>query len=332
MKNAQVTGMGHYVPENIITNHDLEKMMDTSDEWIRERTGIVERRWVTPGEETINGMGYKASLMALEQAGMTPEDIDFIVFASIVSDMGFPGGGCLMQEKLGIPGVPCMDIRNACSGFMYALAVGDKFIKTGTYKTVLVVGSEIQSLGIDKSTRGRDISVIFADGAGAVILSATDNPHKGILTTHLHADGRYARKLYCEWPSIHHTPGQNPVYDDPEHNFPHMEGRFVFKHAVVRFPEVIMEALQATGYTPADLDLFIPHQANQRITEAVAARLEIPMEKVMNTIVHYGNTTAATIPMAMSMAKQEGKIRDGSLVCLAAFGSGFTWGSALIRF
>lgn len=332
MKNAQVVGMGHYVPENIITNHDLERMMDTSDEWIRERTGIIERRWVTPGEETINGMGYKATLMALEQAGMSPEDIDFIVFASIVGDMGFPGGGCLMQEKLGIPGVPCMDIRNACSGFMYALAVGDKFIKTGTYKTVLVVGSEIQSVGIDKSTRGRDISVIFADGAGAVLLTATDDSQKGILTTHLHADGRYARKLYCEWPSIHHTPAHNPVYDDPEHNFPHMEGRFVFKHAVVRFPEVIMEALKATGYTPADLDLFIPHQANQRITEAVAARLEIPMEKVMNTIVHYGNTTAATIPMAMSMAKQEGKIQEGSLVCLAAFGSGFTWGSALIRF
>ena len=332
MKNAQVVGVGHYVPENVITNHDLEKMMDTSDEWIQERTGIIERRWVTPGEDTISGMGYKATMMALEQAGMEPSDIDFIVFASIIGDMGFPGGGCLMQEMLGIPGVPAMDIRNACSGFVYALAVADKFIKTETYKTVLVIGSEIQSLGIDKSTRGRDISVIFADGAGAAILTATDDSDKGVLTTHLHADGRFAKKLCCEWPSIHHTPAKNPMYEDPAHNFPYMEGRYVFKHAVVRFPEVIMEALNATGYSPADIDILIPHQANQRITEAVAARLEMPLEKVMSTIKYYGNTTAASIPMAMSMAVEEGKIKENSLVCLAAFGAGFTWGSALIRF
>jgi len=332
MKNSEVIGMGHYLPEQVITNFDLEKMMDTSNEWIVERTGIRERRWVKPGETTIYGLAYEAAQMAIRRAGIQTEEIEFIVFASIMGDHAFPGGGCFLGDKMGLNGVPAMDIRNACSGFIYGISVADKFIKTGTYKTVLVIGAEIQSLGIDKTTRGRDLSVIFADGAGAAVLTATDDPKKGILTTHLHAEGQYAKKLWCDWPSIHWPPALGKPYDDPEHNFPHMEGRYVFKHAVTRFPEVINEAMQAAGHKIEDVDLVIPHQANLRITEAVAQQLGIPMEKMYSNIQRYGNTTAASIPIALSEAWQEGKIREGSLVCLASFGAGFTWGSVLIQF
>lgn len=332
MKNSQIIGVGHYVPEQVVTNFDLEKMMDTSNEWIVERTGIRERRWVRLGEATIYSMAYEAAQVAIQRAGIQTEEIEFIIVASITGDHAFPGGGCFLGEKMGLYGVPAMDIRNACSGFVYGLSVADKFIKTGTYKTVLVVGSEIQSIGIDKTSRGRDVSVIFGDGAGAVILTATENPNKGVLTTHLHADGRYAKKLWCDWPSIHWPPALGKPYDDPEHNFPHMDGRYVFKHAVVKFPEVVNEALKASGLSVQDIDLFIPHQANLRITEAVAQQLGIPMEKVMSNIERYGNTTAASIPIAMSEAWEQGRIKENSLVCIAAFGAGFTWGSALIRF
>lgn len=331
MKNARIIGHGHYVPDRVVTNAELEKMMDTSDAWIQERTGIKERRWIQPGETTIYELGFKAAQKAIERAGIEAKDIEFIIFASILSDCGFPGGGCFMQEMLEIPGVPSMDIRNACSGFIYGLSIGDKFIKSGTYKTVLVVGAEIQSTGIDKTTRGRDVSVIFGDGSGAVILQATDDNDKGILTTHLHADGRYAKKLWCEWPSIHKTPAFGGMFNDWERDAPYMEGRFVFKHAIVKFPEVINEALQATGYSISDVDLVIPHQANLRISEAVAQRLGLPMSKVYSNIQRYGNTTAASIPIALDEAVEEGLIKEDSLVCLAAFGSGFTWGSALIR-
>lgn len=331
MKNARIIGHGHYVPDRVVTNAELEKMMDTSDAWIQERTGIKERRWIQPGEITVYGLGFKAAQKAIARAGIEASEIEFIIFASILSDHGFPGGGCFMQEMLEIPGVPSMDIRNACSGFIYGLAIADKFIKSGTYKTVLVVGAEIQSTGIDKTTRGRDVAVIFGDGAGAVILQATDDKNKGVLTTHLHADGRYAKKLWCDWPSIHMTPALGGLFHDWERDAPYMEGRFVFKHAVVKFPEVINEALEATGYSINDVDLVIPHQANLRITEAVAQRLGIPMNKVYSNIQRYGNTTAASIPIALDEAVEEGQIKENSLVCLAAFGSGFTWGSALIR-
>lgn len=331
MKNSRIIGHGHYVPDRVVTNAELEEIMDTSDAWIQERTGIKERRWIQPGETTIYGLGFKAAQRAIERAGIKASDVEFIVFASILSDHGFPGGGCFMQEMLEIPGVPSMDIRNACSGFIYGLSIGDKFIKSGTYKTVLVVGAEIQSTGIDKTTRGRDVAVIFGDGAGAVVLQATDDKNRGVLTTHLHADGRFAKKLWCDWPSIHMTPSMGGMFNDWERDAPYMEGRFVFKHAVVKFPEVINEALEATGYSIEDVDLVIPHQANLRITEAVAHRLGIPMNKVFSNIQRYGNTTAASIPIALDEAVDEGLIRDNSLVCLAAFGSGFTWGSALIR-
>jgi len=330
MKNSKIVGIGHYVPTRVISNHDLEQWMDTSDEWIRERTGIETRRWIEKGE-TISGMAHKATIMALERAKMTAQDIDCIVFATVMSDHVFPGGGCMLQERMGLPGIPAIDIRNACSGFLYALAIADSFIKTGTYRNVLVVGSEVLSTSIDLSTHGRNTAIIFADGAGAVILTPTDDPKKGILTTHLHADGKHAQPLSGIAPSFPKTLEFDP--EVPGHGIKiNMDGRYVFKHAVIKFPAVIMEALEATGCTLDDVDLLIPHQANLRITQAVAKKLGLPPEKVISNIQKYGNTTAASISIAMSEAWEDGLIKEDTLVCLAAFGAGFTWASALVRF
>lgn len=330
MKKTVIKGVGHFVPERIVHNSDLEKLMDTSDEWIRERTGIVERRWVKEGE-TVSGLGLEASKMAMERAGVGPQDIDLIIFSSMQSDHEFPGAGCFLQEKLQIPGIPAMDIRNQCCGFIYGLSVADQFIRTGMYKTVLLVGAEIQSTGLDLTTRGRDMAVLFGDGAGAAVLVAGDDEHHGVLTTHLHADGRYSRKLWGEWPSITHHPRITPDMLKGERIYPKMDGRYVFKHAVTKFPEVIQEALQETGYTIEDVKLVVPHQANLRITEAVAHRLGIGMDRIYSNIHKYGNTTAATIPICLSEAWEEGKIQEDDLIALAAFGSGFTWASALVR-
>jgi 3-oxoacyl-[acyl-carrier-protein] synthase III len=330
MRNARITGIGHYLPERVITNFDLEKIMDTSNEWIVARTGIRTRRWVQDGD-TLSGLAHNAAIKALDMSGKTAEDIQFILFASMASDHVFPGGGCYLQEKLGIPGVPAMDIRNACSGFLYGLSVADQFIKTGKYDTVLLVGAEIQSTSLDLTTRGRDVSVIFGDGAGAAIITSTDESDKGILTTHLHADGRYANKLWTDAPSVNDNPPLTKELLGTDRIFPKMEGRFVFKHAVEKFPEVINEALQTTGYGIHDLDLLIPHQANLRITEAIADQLQIAKEKVFSNIERYGNTTAASIPIAISEAAELGLIKKNSLVCLASFGSGFTWASAIVR-
>lgn len=329
MYRAKIAGVGHYVPEKVVTNFDLEKIMDTSDEWIRERSGVAERRYVTDGE-TNAGLAEKASLRAIEAAGKKPEDIDFIIFATLSSDFYFPGSGCLLQELLGLPGIPALDIRNQCSGFIYGLSIADQFIKTGMYKNILLVGSEIQSRGMDMTTRGRDVSVLFGDGAGAAVIDRSTN-ERGILTTHLHADGRYAKELWCEDPGSVKSPRLTPEMFDSTSLYPHMNGRFVFKHAVTKFPLVIREALEAAGVSKDDVDLVIPHQANQRITEAVRMRLELPEEKVYSNIHKYGNTTAASIPIALSEAISEGVIGENSMVCLAAFGSGFTWASALLR-
>ncbi len=330
MRNALISGIGHHVPDRVVTNFDLEKMMDTSNEWILERTGIQMRRWVSEGD-TLSGLAHSAAIKALEMAGKKPGDIQFIIFASLASDHGFPGGGCFLQEKLGIPGVPAMDIRNACSGFLYGLSVADQFIKTGMYDTILLIGAEIQSTSLDLTTRGRDVSVIFGDGAGAAVIIPTDNKEKGVLTTHLHADGRFANKLWADAPSVNDNPRISKELVETDRIYPKMEGRFVFKHAVSRFPEVIHEALAAAGYSKDDLDLVIPHQANSRITEAVAHQLRLGMDKMYSNIERYGNTTAASIPIAMSEAVEQGLIKDNSLVCLASFGAGFTWASALIR-
>ncbi|MCK4560069.1 MAG: ketoacyl-ACP synthase III [Calditrichia bacterium] len=331
MYKAMIAGVGHYVPDQVINNFDFEKLMDTSDEWIRERSGIVERRWVKDGENNLD-LAEKASLQALEQASMKPEDIDFIIFATLSPDYFFPGTGCLLQERMGSSTIGALDVRNQCSGFIYGLSIADQFIKTGMYKNILLVGSEIQSRGLNMSTEGRDVTVLFGDGAGAVVITRSDDPQKAILTTHLHAEGRHAKELWCEDPGSVRNPRLTHELIDTPNVFPSMNGRYVFKHAVTRFPEVIIEALQAAGVDRSDVDLVIPHQANQRITDAVRMRLELKEEQVYSNIAKYGNTTAASIPIAMSEAIAEGRIKDGSLVCLAAFGSGFTWSSALIRF
>lgn len=331
MRNSTIAGVGHYVPERVVKNADLVTMMDTSDQWIRERTGIEERRWVDAGD-THTSMGLKATKMALERANMAAEDIQLIIMCSVLSDHIVPGSGCFLQAELELPGVPAIDIRNGCSGFLYGLSIADKFIKTGVYDNALIVGAEMLSTSLDLTTEGRGTAVIFADGAGAAILKAEENPEKGILTTHIHADGRHAKRLWVEEPSPAHSPRISEELLNREGIWPYMDGKFVFKNALVRFPEVINTALEATGYSKEDIDLLVPHQANLRITEAVSKRLGMPMEKIISNIQKYGNTTAATIPIGLSEAWEEDRLNDGALVCLASFGAGFTWASALVRF
>jgi len=332
MKKSKITGLGFYVPDKIVTNHDLTQMMNTTHEWIVERTGIMERRYVTEEDKNYT-MAAKASRIALERAGISPQEIDLIVYATLSPDYQFPGSGVLLQKALGCRTIGAIDIRAQCSGFVYSLSVADQFIRTGMYKHILVVGSEIHSYGLDYSDAGRHIAVIFGDGAGAAVLSATDEPNKGILSTHLHSEGEFAEKLALLSPSFSCKPPR--ITDEmqaPGGSFyPVMDGQLVFKNASMRFPEVIQEALQANQLTPADIDLLIPHQANLRIAQFVQKQLRLPDEKIYNNIQKYGNTTAASIPIALTEAWEAGKVKDGDLVCLAAFGSGFTWASALIR-
>ena len=331
MRNSKIAGVGHYVPERIVTNKDLEQIMDTSDEWIRERTGIVERRYFTEGTDTTANMGANAARMALKNAGLEASDLDMIIFATLSPDYVFPGSGVLLQRELGLKEIPALDVRNQCSGFVYALSVGDQFIKTGMYNNVLVVGSEIHSSGLDFSTRGRNVSVIFGDGAGAVVLTPSESTDKGILSTHLHADGEFAEELATIDPGSNKKDRLTHQMIDEGTIFPYMNGNMVFKHAVTRFPEVIEEALNKNGYKPSDIDMLIPHQANLRITSYIQQKMGLSPDKVMSNIHKYGNTTAASVPLALSEAVQEGRIKEGDLVCMAAFGSGFTWASALIR-
>ena len=340
-----------YVPENVFTNKDMMKYMDTSDEWIQERTGIKERRYASRKGETTTTMGVAAAAIAIERAGITPQDIDFIVFATLSPDYYFPGCGVLLQRAMKMKEIGALDVRNQCSGFIYALSVADQFIKTGMYKNILVVGSEKHSFGLDFSTRGRNVSVIFGDGAGAVVLQPTDpsvNPEQGILSTHLHSDGDSAEILAMFNPGTHANHWlEQPLADfndtelgdmfmsnamiDKAQNFPNMDGPSVFKKAVVKFPEVIIEALTANGLQSSDINMLVPHQANLRISQFVQQKLGLKDEQVFNNIQKYGNTTAASVPIALCEAWQEGKIKAGDLVCLAAFGSGFTWASALLR-
>jgi len=331
MQYSKIVGLGHYVPETVITNAWLSTQMDTNDEWITERTGIKERRWIDASKDTVANMAAKATRVALDRAGLKEKDIDFIVFATITPDYFFPGSGVLLQRELGLEGIPALDIRNACSGFIYALSVGDQFIKTGMYKTVLVVGAEIQSTALDVSTRGRNTAVIFGDGAGVAILRPSDKP--GILSTHLHSDGKFAEELYVKDPGSSRPRDERQpeqILDTTTYKVV-MNGNQVFKHAVVRFMEVINEALEANQLKKEDIDLLVPHQANLRISQYIQEKLGLSGDQVYNNIMRYGNTTAASIPIAMSEAWDEGRIKSNDLVCLAAFGSGFTWASALIR-
>jgi 3-oxoacyl-[acyl-carrier-protein] synthase-3 len=334
MYASKIIGTGHYAPENVVTNDDLSKLMDTNDAWIQERTGIKERRWVKrDSDDTTSSMGTAAAKMAIANAGLEASDIDFIVFATLSPDYYFPGPGVQVQQNLGIKEIAALDVRNQCSGFVYAVSVADQFIKTGMYKNVLVIGSELHSLGLDKTTRGRGVSVIFGDGAGAIVMQRTEESGKGVLTTHLHSEGQHAEELALLGPNTKHWVDEIMKENDPDDlsYYPHMNGNFVFKHAVTRFQQVIHEALAATNLEVADIDLLIPHQANLRISQYIQQKLELPNDKVFNNIQKYGNTTAASIPIALSEAVQEGKLKDGDLLCLAAFGSGFTWGSALVR-
>ncbi|MCB0474029.1 MAG: ketoacyl-ACP synthase III [Flavobacteriaceae bacterium] len=335
MYNSKITGMGYYVPDNIVTNDDLTKIMDTSDEWIQERTGIRERHWIRPGsDDTTATMGAKAAKVAIERSGIDKKDIDFIILATLSPDYYFPGPGVQIQHLLDLDTVGALDVRNQCSGFVYALSVADQYIKTGMYKNILVIGSELHSRGLDKTTRGRGVSVIFGDGAGAVIVSREEDPKKGILSTHLHSQGEFAEELTVIAPAM----GKRWVTDiladnDPDDTSytPYMNGQFVFKNAVVRFSEVIMEGLTANGLKREDIDMLIPHQANLRISQFVQKKFNLTDDQIYNNIMNYGNTTAASIPLALTEAWEKGKIKEGDLVVLAAFGSGFTWGSVIIR-
>ena len=333
MYNSKITGLGFYVPENIVTNDELSKMMDTNDEWIQERTGIKNRHWIPDGsEDTSATMGAKAAKIAIERAGLTKDDIDFIVFATLSPDYYFPGCGVQIQDMLDMPTIGAIDIRNQCSGFIYALSTADQFIKTGMYKNILVIGAEYHSNGLDKTTRGRGVSVIFGDGAGACILSRTEDNSKGILSSHLHSEGKYADKLIVPSPSIRNWVPKIIASDGEDISyFPYMDGTFVFKNAVVRFSEAILEGLSANNLTIDDLDLFIPHQANLRISQFVQRKFKLRDDQVYNNIMEYGNTTAASIIIALAEAWEKGKIKENDLVVLAAFGSGFTWGSVVIR-
>ena len=342
-----IAGIGHYVPANVFTNNDLLQYMDTSDEWIQERTGIKERRFADRTGETTTTMGVEAAKIAIERAGITKDDVDFIIFATLSPDYYFPGCGVLLQRAMQMKEVGALDIRNQCSGFVYALSVADQFIKTGMYKNILLVCSEKHSFGLDFSTRGRNVSVIFGDGAAAVVLQPTEEKDRGILSTHLHSDGENAEILAMFNPGTHANHWFKEAADFDEapigemfmshnmvekaQNFPNMDGPAVFKKAVVKFPEVIMEALNTNGYNTTDLHLLIPHQANLRIAQFVQQQLKLKDGQVYNNIERFGNTTAASIPIALSEAWEQGKIRKGDLVCLAAFGSGFTWGSALLK-
>lgn len=354
MFQSKIGGMGYYVPEKIVTNNDLTSVMDTTDEWIQERTGIQERRYANKHKETTSTMGAKAAVIAIERAGIQKEEVDFIIFATLSPDYYFPGCGVLLQRELGITGteIGALDIRNQCSGFIYGLSIADQFVKTGMYKNVLLVGAEMHSMGLDFSTNGRNVTVIFGDGAGAVVIQPTEEEGKGILTTKLHANGDYAEKLALINPGSHggyhfNKMGEEKDFGFPDQEFggifltqqmidnnmhyPEMEGQFVFKLAVQKFPEVIREALIEAGLEAEDIAMLIPHQANLRISQFVQKRMRLRDDQVWNNIQKYGNTTAASIPIALCEAWEAGAIKEGDLVCLAAFGSGFTWGSALIR-
>jgi len=333
MYNSKITGLGKYLPDNVVTNDDLSKIMDTNDEWIQERTGIKERRWIKEGTDDSSAvMGAKAAKIAIERAGLTKDDIDFIVFATLSPDYYFPGCGVQIQDMLDMPTIGALDVRNQCSGFVYALSVADQFIKTGMYKNILVIGAEYHSNGLDKTTRGRGVSVIFGDGAGACVLSRTEDNTKGILSSHLHSEGKYADKLIVESPSIGHWVPEIMASEEEDLSyFPYMDGQFVFKNAVVRFSEVIMEGLMANGLQKEDIDLLIPHQANLRIAQFIQKKFGLSNDQVFNNIMKYGNTTAASVIIALTEAWEEGKLKEGDTLVLAAFGSGFTWGSVIMK-
>jgi len=329
MPNARISGTGFFVPPKVMTNHDLSQFMDTNDEWIQERTGIKERRYVENGVST-SDIAIPAVEMAMERAAVTKQDIGLIIFATSTPDYYAPGSGCLLQEKMDFPTIGALDIRVQCSGFVYGLSVAQQYIENNIFEHVLVVGAEVQSTAMDLSTRGRDTAVIFGDGAGAAVVSISQDD-SGILSTHLHSEGKHCRELWVEAPSSGANPRLNQEILNDGRHFLQMNGREVFRHAVTRFPEVIMEGLDANGLTSKDIDLLVPHQANVRIAQMIQKRLKLEDDQVYLNIHKYGNTTAASIPIALSEAMNEGRVNKGDIVVFAAFGSGFTWASAIVK-
>lgn len=335
MTRSAIIGTGFFVPDTVITNDDLSQMMDTSDQWITERSGIKERRWLArdaDGHTVMTGsmMGAEAARMAIDAAGIEAKDIDQVIYATLNPDVFFPGNGVFIEDLLDLNTAGAMDIRNQCTGFIYGVAAADGFIQAGIARTILLVGGEVQSTALDPTDRGRDMAVLFGDGAGAVIIQATDED-RGVLASVLHSQGRYARDLYCEAPIATVRERITPEMMAAGRHFPSMNGPMVFKHATRRFCEAITEVLAKGGHSPADVDLLVPHQANQRITDAVADRMGMGPDRVFSNISRYGNTTAATIPIALAEAEREGRLERGHLVVTVAFGSGFTWGANLIR-
>ncbi len=332
MYQSKITGVGHYLPEEVLTNNQLSEIMDTTDEWITERTGIKERRIYKENEDRVSTMGARAAYKALEMAGINKNEVDMIVFATLSPDYYFPGSGVLMQREMGINGIPAIDIRQQCSGFVYGISVADQYIKTGMCKKVLVVGSEIHTNAFEYTNRDRHVSVIFGDGAGCALLErAEEGEESAVLSTHIHSDGTHAEELAAKHPgSVSKIRCSNEMLEAGA-LLPNMNGQLVFKNAVQRFPEVIKEALEYNNLKPSDIDLLIPHQANLRISQFVQKLMRLGDDKIFNNIQKYGNTTAGSIPIALSEAVQEGKVKKGDLLCLAAFGSGFTWASTLVR-
>lgn len=331
MRRTEFISTGFHVPERVLVNDELKQYWDTSDEWIRERTGIQQRHWVEPGRQAGSDLALEAARTALARADMKPDELDCIIFATLSPDYFFPGGGVYLQRKLGVPGIPALDVRNQCTGFLYGLSVADAWIRTGQYRRVLLVGAEVHSTGMDFGPSGRDLGVLFGDGAGAAILGPTEADGRGVLSTHLYADGNFAELLWCEADASANSPRISHEDLDAGRQYPTMKGRDVFKHAVTRMPESVQAALSANGFGIGDIDLLIAHQANLRINEMVARQLGLRPEQVYNNIERFGNTTAATIPIAIDECVQSGRLERGDLLVLTAFGSGFTWGSAAIR-
>ena len=327
---ARFVGVGHYVPERIVTNHDLEALMETTDEWIVERTGIHERHFVREGEGT-SEQALHASRAALKMAGVTPQELDFIIFATLSPDYMFPGCGVLLQERLGCETIGALDVRTQCTGFVYGLAMADALIRTGNYRRILLVGAETQSMGLDLTSRGRDMAVIFGDGAGAAVLVPGEDDGPGVLASVLHSEGSHAKELWMEVPTCLLPTTRTPELVEQGRHFPQMNGREVFKHATRRFVEAVDEVLGRIGRTRDDIDLLVPHQANKRISDAVGERLGLSPARIVQNVQRYGNTTAASIPIALSEAVTEGRARPGDLLVLVAFGSGFTWGASAVR-
>jgi 3-oxoacyl-[acyl-carrier-protein] synthase-3 len=330
MPRTEFISTGFSVPERVVTNDDLSQMMDTSDEWITQRSGIKARHWVSEGETGVS-LAREASCMALAKAGMKTHDVDCIVYCTCTPDHFEPGNGVFLERELGLADIPAIDVRNQCSGFIYGLSVADAWIRTGQYKRILLVGAEVHSRGLDKTTRGRDTAVLFGDGAGAVILGPTDDPRRGVLSTHLYADGRHAEKLWVDGPGLAHDPYVSEEMIAQGKHRAVMEGKEVFKFASVLMPQSVATALTANGLTPGDIKLLVPHQANLRIIEMVQRAAGLRDDQVYTNIQKYGNTTAASIPIALHEALCEGRLKRGDVLILTAFGSGFTWASAAIR-